>query len=186
VSRVGSQVIIVPKEVTVEIKDNQVTVTGPKGKLSIGLRPEIKTVLKDGVLTVSRLQDSWFAKSLHGVSRTLIANMIEGVIRGFSKTLKVVGTGYRVKLVGQNLELTLGFSHPVVIPPPPGIKFLVEGNDLIKIEGIDNILVGKVTAEIRKVRPPEPYKGKGIRYLDEEVRKKAGKTVKAGTAEGGK
>lgn len=185
-SRVGSQTIIVPKEVIIEIKDNQVVVSGPKGKLSLNLRPEIKTVLKDGVLTVSRQQDSWFAKSLHGVSRTLIANMIEGVTRGFSKTLKIVGIGYRVKLVGQNLELTLGFSHPVVIQPPTGIKFLVEGNDLIKIEGIDNILVGKVTAEIRNVRPPEPYKGKGIRYLDEEVRKKAGKTVKAGAAEGGK
>lgn len=185
-SRVGNQVIIVPKEVTIEIKNGQVTVTGPKGKLSLGLRPEIKVEMKDNLLTVSRQQESWFAKSLHGVSRTLIANMIKGVTQGFSKTLKVVGIGYRVKLAGQNLELTLGFSHPVVIQPPPGIKFLVEGNDLIKIEGFDNILVGKVAAEIRNVRPPEPYKGKGIRYLDEEVRKKAGKTVKAGTAEGGK
>lgn len=181
-SRVGNQPIIISKEITVEIKNGRVLVSGPKGKLFLTLRPEITAELKDGILIISRKQNNQLGRSLHGVTRTLIVNMIKGVTEGFSKTLKILGVGYRAKLEGQNLELNLGFSHPVVIKPPSGIEYLVEGSNTIKIEGIDKIQVGREAAEIRAIRPPEPYKGKGIRYLNEEVRKKAGKTVKAGAA----
>lgn len=181
-SRVGSQPIGIPKEVTIEIKNGQVLVSGPKGSLSMSLRPELKVEVREGQMIISRKKEDQFSRSLHGVTRTSIANMIEGVTNGFSKTLKIIGTGYRAKLNGQNLELSLGFSHPVLLTPSMGVRFLVEGNETIKIEGPDKISVGQEAARVRASRPPEPYKGKGIRYLNEEVRKKAGKALKAGAA----
>lgn len=184
-SRVGSQPITIPTGVTVEVKNGKVFVSGPKGNLSLIFRPEIKFELKNNQLWASQTSGGQMNSDLHGVTRTLVANMVKGVTEGFSKTLKIVGTGYRAKLEKEALVLSLGFSHPVTIKPPTGIKFLVQGQDLVKIEGIDKVQVGQVTAEIRKIRPPEPYKGKGIRYLDEEVRHKVGKAAKAGAAGAG-
>jgi len=183
-SRIGKQPVPIPAGVTVEIKDGEVVVTGPKGKLTQSIRPEIEVNLKDNQLFVSRKSDSKLARSLHGLTRSLIANMVKGVTDGWSKTLKLVGTGYRVKLepsaAGEKLVLSVGFSHPVEVQPVEGIKFEVQGNDTIVISGIDKALVGQVAAKIRKIRPPEPYKGKGIRYEDEKVRRKPGKAAKTG------
>ena len=185
-SRIGRQPIKIPEGVTVEIKDRQVEVVGPKGSLVQAIRPEIKVEIKNNQVVVSRKTESRLGRSLHGLTRTLIANMIEGVTKGFVKTLKLVGTGYRVKADpsadGKKLILSLGFSHPVEVESVEGIKFEVEGNDTIRVVGIDKALVGREAAKIRAIRPPEPYKGKGIRYLGEQVRRKPGKAGKAGAA----
>lgn len=181
-SRVGRQPISIPEGVTIKIKDGQVIVAGPKGELVQEVRPEIKVQLKNNQILVSRKVEGRFSRSLHGLTRTLIANMIRGVTEGWSKTLKLMGTGYRVKLEGEKLLLSLGFSHPVEVEPVEGIKFEVKGNDTINVLGIDKALVGQTAAKIRKIRPPEPYKGKGIRYEDEEVRRKPGKAAKIGAA----
>ncbi len=181
-SRVGRKPIEIPQQVTVEVKNGQVVVAGPKGSLSLKIRPEIEVSLKENQVIVSRRNNEQLSRSLHGLTRTLIANAIEGVSKGFRKTLKLVGTGYRVSLEGEELVLLVGFSHPVKIKPPEGIKFEVEGNDKIKVLGIDRALVGQIAAQIRDVRPPEPYKGKGIRYGDEDVKLKPGKAGKAGAA----
>lgn len=181
-SRIGKKPIPVPEGVTVEIKDGEIKVAGPKGELKQEVRPEIKIEIKNNQVLVSRKVENKLGRSLHGLARTLIANMIKGVTEGWSKTLKLVGTGYRAKLEGDNLVLSLGFSHPVEIKPVEGIKFEVKGNDTITILGLDKALVGRVAAGIRKIRPPEPYKGKGIRYEDEEVRRKPGKAAKIGAA----
>lgn len=183
-SRIGKQPIDVPEGVTVKIKGNEIEINGPKGTLSLKFRPEIEVKTKDNQLIVSRKNEEILSRSLHGLTRTLIANLIEGVTIGFSKTLKLVGIGYRATLEGENLVLFLGFSHSVKINPPQGIKFEVEGNDTIKVSGTDKILVGQTTAKIRAARPPEPYKGKGIRYLDEIVKHKVGKAGKVGAAAG--
>ncbi len=178
-SRIGYAKISIPEGVTVEIRDDQVVVKGPKGELSTQILSGITVSVEDNQVVVNRSNDEKELKAKHGLIRSLINNDIIGVSQGYSKTLKLVGTGYRVAQKGQGLSLSLGFSHPVEVEPVPGITYTLEGNDTITVTGIDKQLVGQVAANIRKVRPPEPYKGKGIRYADEVVRKKAGKAAAA-------
>lgn len=181
-SRVGREPIIIPEGVTVEIKGNGVKVSGPKGSLSLEMRPEIKAEVKEGKIIVTRQNEEQMSRALHGLTRTLINNLIIGVTQGYEKTLKIEGIGYRAAMEGEILVLSVGFSHPIKVSPPTGIKFEAKDNNLIKISGIDKGLVGQWTAKVRAVRPPEPYKGKGIRYLDEKIKRKAGKAGKAGAA----
>ena len=179
-SRIGRQPIPVPANVTVTIGDNNhVAVKGPKGELSRQFPPSMALSREDGNLVVARPNDEGKQRALHGLSRTLLNNMVTGVTTGFTKTLEVQGVGYRAQLQGSNLQLALGFSHPVIVPAPEGITFNVEG-PRVHIQGIDKERVGQVAANIRKLRPPEPYKGKGIRYSGERVRRKAGKAGKVG------
>lgn len=179
-SRVGKQPVPVATGVSVQIDGPKVTVKGPKGQLTREFHPEIRIVQDDGRLVVTRPSDEKLHKSLHGLTRTLLANMVTGVSAGFTKTLEVQGVGYRAQKQGANLLLNVGFSHPVEVSPPPGIEFAVEGTNRILVQGIDKELVGQVAANVRRIRPPEPYKGKGIRYVDEVVRRKAGKAGKGG------
>jgi len=181
-SRIGKQPILIPEGVTVKIDGRRVMVEGPKGELSQEFSPALKIGLEANRVLVSPRLESENVRSLWGVTRTLIANMIEGVTQGFAKTLKLVGTGYRAKTEGEKLVMSLGFSHPVVVEPHVGIKFETPDQETIEILGIDKALVGQTAASIRNIRPPEPYKGKGIRYQDETVRKKAGKAGKTGAA----
>lgn len=174
-SRIGKMPITVPAGVTVTIEDNFVTVKGPKGELSRQINKNMKLTLDNGVLTVERPDDEKENRAMHGLSRTLINNMIVGVSTGFSKTLEINGVGYRCALQGKNINFTLGFSHPVVKEPPAGITFEVPAPTRIVVSGADKEVVGAVAAEIRNLRPPEPYKGKGIRYQGEFVRRKMGK-----------
>lgn len=183
-SRIGKQPVKIPEGISLDLKGSVLTVKGPKGELKQKIRPELKIEINQKEIKVSRKKDDKFSRSLHGLTRTLIANMIEGVNQGYGKVLKLVGTGYRVSEQGEKLVLSLGFSHPVEIEPVKGIQFEVEGNDTIKISGIDKGLVGQVAAKIRQIKPPEPYKGKGIRYLGEKVRRKPGKAGKTGEAGG--
>jgi large subunit ribosomal protein L6 len=178
-SRIGKLPVPVPSGVDVAISGQQVTVKGPKGTLSHTVAAPI-TVTKadDGSISVNRPDDERLSKSLHGLSRTLIANMVTGVTAGYSKTLEIVGTGYRVTAKGSDLEFALGFSHPVVVTPPEGITFRVEVPTRFVVEGIDKQKVGEVAANIRKLRKPDPYKGKGVRYQGEVIRRKAGKAGK--------
>lgn len=179
-SRIGRQPIPVPPNVTITIEEtNRVAVKGPRGELTRPFPPAIRFNREDGVITVTRPSDEGEHRALHGLSRTLLANMVTGVTSGFTKVLEVQGVGYRAQMQGSSLQLSLGFSHPVIVNPPEGIKFSVEG-PRITVEGIDKEQVGQVAANIRKLRPPEPYKGKGIRYLGERVRRKAGKSGKVG------
>jgi large subunit ribosomal protein L6 len=178
-SRIGRQPIAVPSGVDVSIDGQTVTVKGPKGTLSHTLaRPITAERAEDGQLLVNRPNDERAAKELHGLSRTLVANMIVGVTDGYRKTLEIAGTGYRVTAKGTDLEFALGFSHPVVVPAPEGITFTVERPTLFHVSGIDKQQVGEVAAKIRKIRPPEPYKGKGVKYQGEVIRRKAGKAGK--------
>lgn len=171
--------IPVPPGVEVQIEGTHVRVKGPKGELERTFRPEMRIELNDGVITVHRPSDEPTMRALHGLTRALLANMIQGVTEGFEKVLQVEGVGYRPEMRGKDLVLHVGFSHPVTVSPPEGITFEVdERARLIRVKGIDKELVGRVAADIRKVRPPEPYKGKGIRYLGEHVRRKAGKAGK--------
>lgn len=174
-SRIGKMPITVPAGVTVTIENNFVTVKGPKGELSRQINKNMKLTLDNGVLTVERPGDEKEDRAMHGLSRTLINNMIIGVTQGFSKTLEINGVGYRAAKQGQNINFTLGFSHPVVKEPPAGITFEVPAPNKIVVSGADKEVVGAVAAEIRTLRPPEPYKGKGIRYEGEFVRRKIGK-----------
>ena len=174
-SRIGKMPITVPAGVTVTIEDNFVTVKGPKGELSRQINKNMKLTLDNGVLTVERPNDDKENRAMHGLSRTLINNMVVGVHTGFSKTLEINGVGYRCALQGKNINFTLGFSHPVVKEPPAGITFEVPAPTRIVVSGADKEVVGAVAAEIRTLRPPEPYKGKGIRYQGEFVRRKMGK-----------
>jgi len=176
-SRIGRAPISLPPAVKVEIDGRRVTVTGPKGTLSREVVPEVRLHLEDGRLLVTRPGDEARERAMHGLTRALLANMVTGVADGFRKTLELVGVGYRAQTQGSKLVLSLGFSHPVEIEPPPGITFSVEGSR-VHIDGIDKELVGQVAADIRKLRPPEPYLGKGIRYQGETVRRKAGKSGK--------
>src|SRR3990172_4505122 len=178
-SRIGKMPIPLPKDVQVHIEGSQVTVKGPKGELSRSIRPEISVEQADGQLVFSRPSDQPRHRAMHGLTRTLVDNMVKGVSEGFSKTLEMQGVGYRAQMQGTDLVLAIGFSHPVQIPPPPGIQFEVDGTTRIVIKGISKEQVGQTAADVRKVRPPEPYKGKGIRYLGEYVRRKAGKAGKA-------
>jgi large subunit ribosomal protein L6 len=177
-SRIGKLPIPVPSGVDVAIDGQLITVKGPKGSLSHTVAEPITVSAEDGTLTVARPDDERESKSLHGLSRTLIANMVTGVTAGYSKTMEIVGTGYRVTAKGSDLEFALGFSHPVLIPAPDGISFRVETPTRFAVEGIDKQKVGEVAANIRKLRKPDPYKGKGVRYQGEVIRRKAGKTGK--------
>ncbi|HWS38241.1 MAG TPA: 50S ribosomal protein L6 [Actinoplanes sp.] len=177
-SRIGRKSIPVPAGVDVTITGQTVKVKGPKGELSHTVAEPI-TVSKDGgELSVNRPNDERKAKELHGLSRTLVANMIVGVTEGYKKTLEINGTGYRVTAKGKDLEFALGFSHPVLVPAPAGITFSVEKPTQFTVAGIDKQLVGEISANIRKIRPPEPYKGKGVKYQGEVIRRKAGKAGK--------
>jgi len=178
-SRVGRMPIPVPEGVTVTIKKDKATVTGPKGELKRRFNPDMKIVLKDNILTVSRPDDSKEHRSLHGLTRSLLANMVQGVSDGFEKTLEIVGVGYRAEKTEDKLMLRVGFSHQVEVTPLPGVSLDVEGNNRIKVSGINKEVVGEMAAEIRAIRPPDAYKGKGIRYQNEVVRLKAGKAGKA-------
>ncbi|HMJ73853.1 MAG TPA: 50S ribosomal protein L6 [Solirubrobacterales bacterium] len=174
-SRIGRKPIPVPESVTVELAPGRVAVKGPKGELAQNLSAEMKVQQDDGTVTVERPTDRGEHRALHGLTRSLIANMVEGVTEGFEKRLEIQGVGYRAQLKGKNLEMALGYSHPVPIEPPKGIEFEVPQPTEIIVRGIDKQLVGQVAADIRKRRPPEPYKGKGIRYRDEHVMRKVGK-----------
>src|SRR5258708_40290862 len=179
-SRIGKQPIPVPGGVDVTLGEgNAITVKGPRGQLDRTFPSEMIINREDGQLIVSRPNDEGKAPALHGLSRSLLSNMVTGVTTGFTKTLEVQGVGYRALLQGSNLQLALGFSHPVIITPPGGISFAVEG-PRVHVQGIDKEHVGQVAANIRKLPPPEPYKGKGIRYQGEHVRRKAGKAGKVG------
>ena len=177
-SRIGKQPIAIPSGVDVAIDGSRVTVKGPKGTLEQTLHRDMGLSLDDGILRVERPSDERLHRSLHGLTRTLIANMVEGVTNGFEKRLEIVGVGYRATLKGSDLELSVGYSHTVSFPSPEGIEFEVPAPNRIVVRGIDKQRVGEVAANIRKVRKPEPYKGKGIRYEGEYVRKKAGKAAK--------
>jgi large subunit ribosomal protein L6 len=178
-SRIGKKPIELPSGVEVALADgNVVTVTGPRGSLSQRIHPNISVTVADGVVRVARPDDEGFNRGLHGLARSLIANMVEGVTNGFEKRLAIVGVGYRATMKGKDLEVQVGYSHPVLVPQPEGIEFEVPAATSIVIRGNDKQQVGEVAANIRKIRKPEPYKGKGIRYEDEYVRKKAGKAAK--------
>ncbi|WAL61089.1 50S ribosomal protein L6 [Thermocoleostomius sinensis] len=177
-SRIGKRPIPIPQKVTVTVDGQHVAVKGPKGELSRTLPAEVEVVQEDGTLFVNRRNDSRVARQRHGLSRTLVANMVEGVSNGFQKRLEIQGVGYRAQVQGRNLVLNVGYSHPVQIEPPQGIQVAVENNTNVVVSGIDKELVGNLSARIRAVRPPEPYKGKGIRYAGEFVRRKAGKAGK--------
>ena len=174
-SRIGKKPVPVPKGVTVTLSGNSVSVKGPKGELARTFHPEMSLVMEGDNVTVSRPSDETRHKALHGLSRTLLANMVEGVTKGYNKTLEIQGVGYKAETKPFGLQLSLGFSHPVQYKAPAGIKFAVENNTVVKIEGADKEMVGQVAAELRNMRPPEPYKGKGIKYQGEVIRRKAGK-----------
>ena len=177
-SRIGKLPVPVPSGVDIAIDGQTVTVKGPKGTLSHVVAEPITVATEDGTITVARPDDERGSKSLHGLSRTLIANMVTGVTAGYTKNLEIVGTGYRVTAKGADLEFALGFSHPVNVPAPDGITFRVESPTRFAVEGIDKQKVGEVAAKIRKLRKPDPYKGKGVRYQGEVIRRKAGKAGK--------
>lgn len=178
-SRVGRQPITVPPQVEVRIEGSRITVKGPKGELSREMDPEMRIQLEDGQILVARPSDQPRHRALHGLTRSLIANMVQGVHEGFTKTLELHGVGYRAQQQGPNVQLSVGLSHTVEKRAPPGVTLEVEGTGRVHVRGIDKELVGQVAAEIRRVRPPEPYKGKGIRYEGEYVRRKAGKAGRA-------
>ncbi|GAA0599695.1 MULTISPECIES: 50S ribosomal protein L6 [Actinomadura] len=177
-SRIGRNPITVPGGVEVNIDGREVTVKGPKGTLSHTVAEPIEVKLEDGTLTVSRPNDLNKVRGLHGLTRTLINNMVVGVTDGYKKTLVIQGVGYRVAAKGKNLEFSLGYSHPILVEPPEGISFTVERPTQLVVEGIDKQKVGEVAANIRKLRKPDPYKGKGVRYEGEYIRRKVGKAGK--------
>jgi large subunit ribosomal protein L6 len=174
-SRIGRKPIEIPDGVEIDVKPGAVSVKGPKGELSQGLNRDMKVAVDDGTLTVTRPTDRGEHRALHGLTRSLIANMVEGVTDGFERRLEIQGVGYRANLRGKNLEMSLGYSHPVSIEAPEGIEFEVPQPTEVVVRGIDKQLVGEIAARIRKSRPPEPYKGKGVRYAGEHVARKVGK-----------
>ena len=177
-SRIGKMPVALPPGVEVRVDSSKVTVKGPRGELSRDMHPDMAIRIDDGCVVVDRPTDNKNHRSLHGLTRTLVANMVVGVSEGFSKNLEIVGVGYRAVLKGSDLELALGFSHPVLVKPEPGISFEVPAPNRITVRGIDKQRVGQVAAEIRAWRKPEPYKGKGVRYEGEYVRRKLGKAAK--------
>lgn len=176
-SRIGKQPIPVPSGVEVKVGNDLVEVKGPKGSLTTPVEACLNYEVAEGNVVITRKEDTNFSRAQHGLRRTLLANCIEGVAKGYSKTLEVIGVGYKVAVKGTNVELAVGFSHPVVMEMPKGIEAKAEGNKLT-ISGADKQQVGEVAATIRRVRPPEPYKGKGIKYDNEQIRRKAGKSGK--------
>jgi large subunit ribosomal protein L6 len=177
-SRIGNKLIEIPAKVKLDVSgEGEVKVEGPKGKLQWTLPQQIKARIQDNRVTLERSSDARSVKALHGLSRSLIANMVSGVSEGFVKDLEIQGVGFKAAVQGKNLNLSLGFSHPVLFPIPPEIKITVTDAVKLRIEGVDKRLVGQVAADIRAYYPPEPYKGKGIRYAGEQVRRKEGKTV---------
>jgi large subunit ribosomal protein L6 len=179
-SRIGRLPIAVPPGVTVTIDGRDITVVGPKGTLSRELHPDMAVNQSDGTLLVERPDESKTHKELHGLTRTLVSNMVQGVTAGYRKGLEITGVGYRATLNGRKLTLNLGYSHPIEIDPPSGISFEVENPTRLAVVGIDKELVGQIAAKVRAMRKPEPYKGKGVRYAGEVVRRKAGKAGKIG------
>jgi len=177
-SRIGRLPIAIPAGVDVKIDGSSVTVKGPKGELSLVVASPIEAKIEDGQILVTHPDDERASRSLHGLTRTLISNQITGVTEGYTKGLEIVGTGFRVAAKGASLEFALGYSHSITVDPPAGISFTVEGNNKLTVVGIDKQAVGEVAANIRKLRKPEPYKGKGVRYAGEVVRRKAGKSGK--------
>lgn len=177
-SKIGKLPIKIPQGVTVQIANNDVNVSGPKGNLSFQHRPEITVVVQEDIITVSRKAESKFARALHGLTRSIVANMVKGVNEGHEKVLEIIGVGYRAAKQGENVILNVGYSHPVVIAPLNGIQLETKENKII-VSGPDKVVVGEMAARIRRIRPPEPYKGKGIKYIDEVIRRKAGKAAKA-------
>lgn len=175
-SRIGKMPISVPNNVNVSISGSNVIVKGPKGELSRDFSKEIEIAVEEQSIIVKRPSDTKTHRSLHGLTRTLVANMVTGVSEGYTKTLEIIGVGYRANMKGQDLEVLAGYSHPVLVKKPVGIEFAIEGNK-VKVIGIDKEQVGQIAANIRAIRKPEPYKGKGIRYENEVVRRKAGKTA---------
>jgi large subunit ribosomal protein L6 len=174
-SRIGKQPVTIPEGVDVDVKPAAVTIKGPKGELTQEISPDMTVAVEDGNVVVTRPTDRGEHRALHGLTRSLIANMVEGVTEGFEKRLQIQGVGYRAQLKGKALELALGYSHPVSLPAPEGIEFEVPQPTEVVVRGIDKQLVGEVAARVRKSRPPEPYKGKGVRYADEHVARKVGK-----------
>jgi large subunit ribosomal protein L6 len=174
-SRIGKKPIAVPEGVTVDVKPGLVSVKGPRGELSQAVSQDMKVSQSDGTLTVERPTDRGEHRALHGLTRSLIANMVEGVTDGYEKRLEIQGVGYRARLQGKTLELSVGYSHPVSVTAPEGIEFEVSAPTQVVVRGIDKQLVGEIAARIRRTRPPEPYKGKGVRYAGEHVRRKVGK-----------
>lgn len=174
-SRIGKNPIDIPSGVEVSVGASEIQVKGPKGTLQTPVHPTVEYKIEDGKVYVSRIDDSRQARGQHGLRRTLLANCVDGVTKGFAKTLEVIGVGYKVSVQGKKIVLNVGFSHPVEFDLPAGLEAKAEGTKLT-IEGLDKQLVGEVAAQIRRVRPPEPYKGKGIKYADEYIRRKAGKS----------
>ena len=179
-SRIGRLPIPVPAGVDISVEGAKVSVKGPKGSLSRDIAPQLTIVREDGTLRVERPDDGKQSRELHGLTRTLIANMVTGVTTGYRKGLEITGVGYRAQLVGKKLQLSLGYSHPIEIDPPEGVAFEVENPTRLAVTGIDKELVGHVAARVRAMRKPEPYKGKGVRYSGEVIRRKAGKAGKIG------
>lgn len=177
-SRIGRLPIEIPAGVEITVDGTAVTVKGPKGELNLTVAKPIEVEIADGQVQVTRPDDERESRSLHGLTRTLIANDIVGVTAGYSKSLEVVGTGYRVASKGSGIEFALGYSHPIAVEPPAGITFTVEGNNKVTVSGISKQAVGETAANLRKLRKPEPYKGKGVRYAGEQIRRKAGKSGK--------
>lgn len=179
-SRIGNKPVAVPKDVKIEVKDGEVFVEGPKGKLSRRLSDRVSVEVKEGVLLVKRSADTKLDKSMHGLFRALIVNMIKGVTDGYTKELEIIGVGFKAAISGNNLSLALGFSHPVNVTIPEGIKIETPKPTQLVIKSIDKELIGKISTEIRAIYPPEPYKGKGIRFVGEHVKKKVGKAQATG------
>jgi len=180
-SRIGKKPVPLPKGVSAAVQGRTVTIKGPKGELVRTVHADLTVAVEEDTVVVRRPSDESRHKALHGLTRTLIANMVDGVTKGFAKQLEIQGVGYKAEVKPFGVQLTVGLSHPVQYHAPKGIKISVDNNVLVKVEGVDKELVGQVTAELRNVRPPEPYKGKGIRYVGEQVRRKAGKTAQAVT-----
>ena len=174
-SRIGRKPVVVPDGVTVDVKPGEVSVKGPKGELRQVVSADMKVTQDNGTLTVERPTDRGEHRALHGLTRSLIANMVEGVTNGYEKRLEIQGVGYRARLQGKALELSVGYSHPISVTAPEGIEFEVPAPTQVVVRGIDKQLVGEIAARIRRTRPPEPYKGKGVRYAGEHVRRKVGK-----------
>jgi len=179
VSRVGKNPIVIPSGVSIKLVDGVVTVKGPKGELHTPVSSDVTVTIEDGQVTVTRPNDLKAIRSMHGTTRANIQNMVVGVVDGYKRNIEVVGVGYKFEMLGTKLLLSIGYSHQVAFIPPTGITFTVETNTAMTVTGIDKQLVGQVAAKIRAIRPPEPYKGKGIKYAGEQVRRKAGKTAKS-------